>query len=256
MKDRLAQLLDENDVLCGITCRDPSLTDIELMAMAGCHVVWMDLEHAPLTTARAVDLCRTITHLGMVPMVRIIELARTHVQALLDGGYQIVLLPNIRDASQAAQFVRLAKFPPQGERGASSSAAGLDFDLGNDPRRKLDEANAATHLMVQFESDTALGNLDEICAVQGIEMVTVGPIDWAAAAGLLGEEASRLTDKIERVLSVASEKGKITAMGVGTAEKAARYVELGVRVLFAGVDVNLKRRAFAEAVSMVKGVAR
>lgn len=255
MKDRLGQLLDENAVLSGITSRDPTLTDLELMAMAGCHVVWLDLEHAPLTITRAVELCRTITHLGMVPMARIIELTRTHVQALLDGGCQIVLMPNVQDAAQAEEFVRLGKFPPRGERGASSSAPGLDFNLGSDPQQKLREANAATHLMVQFESDTAFENLDDICAVDGIEMVTVGLIDWATSRGLFGEEAARLTHKIERVLSVAAETGKITAMGVGNPEQAARYVRLGVRLLFAGVDVNLKRRAFADALAMVKAAA-
>ena len=256
MNDRLTELLDQNDILCGIICRDPSPTDIELIALAGYHVVWIDLEHAPLATTRAVELCRTVVHLGMVPMVRIIELTRTHVQALLDGGYQVILLPNVRDAEQAMGFVRLGKFPPRGNRGVSTSAAGLDFSLGDDPRRKLEEANAATHLMVQFEGDRGFANLAEICSVEDIDMVTVGPGDWAISLGLFGKEAARLVHKVDKVLSFASKAGKITAMGVSSAEGAARYAKLGVRILFAGVDVNLRRRAFAEAISMFRTVTR
>ena len=256
MNDRLTELLDQHDILSGIICRDPSLTDIELIALAGYHVVWMDLEHAPLATTRAVELCRTVVHLGMVPMVRIIELTRTHVQVLLDGGFQIILLPNVRDAEQAREFVRLGKFPPRGNRGVSTSAAGLDFNLGDDPQRKLEEANAATHLMVQFEGDGGFANLAEICSVDDIAMVTVGPGDWAISLGLFDKEAAKLAHKVDRVLSLASEAGKITAMGVSDAEGAARYAKLGVRILFVGVDVNLKRRAFAEAISIFRAVTR
>ena len=65
MKDRLAGLLNENATLAGIMRRDPSPTDIELLALAGCQVVWIDLEHSPVCTERAIIMCRTISHLGM-----------------------------------------------------------------------------------------------------------------------------------------------------------------------------------------------
>lgn len=192
----------------------------------------------------------------MVPLARVIEPTRTHVQALLDGGFQILLRPNIQNSDEALEFVRLGKYPPRGERGVSTSAAGLDFDLGSDPQRKLEEANEVTHLMVQFESDAGFANLEDICAVDGIDMVTVGPLDWATACGLFGEKTAKLAPKIDKILCTAAEAGKISATAVGNVKQVAHYIKLGVRILFVGVDVTIKRRAFADAISIVKVAAR
>ncbi len=122
--DRVGELLETHDCLYGMICRDATLTDIELMAQAGYHVVWLDLEHGPQSTQVAIELGRTISHLGMVPLVRIPELSRTYMQILLDGGIQIMTLPDVRSVEQTRRFVQLGKYPPMGERGVSSSTAG------------------------------------------------------------------------------------------------------------------------------------
>ena len=110
--DRLGELLGENDLLYGVICRDVTLIDIELMAQEGYHIVWIDLEHNWQSSADAIQLSRTIAHLGMVPLVRIRELSRTNVQPLLDGGVQVIVLPDVRSAKQAAELVQLGKYPP------------------------------------------------------------------------------------------------------------------------------------------------
>ena len=191
MQDRLGELLRENDVLYGLTCRDATVTDIELMAQVGYHIVWIDLEHGPQSAADAIALARTAAHLGMVPLVRMLELSRTHVQRLLDGGIQVLNLPDVSDAEEAAEFVRLGKYPPMGDRGVSSTSAGTGFSLGTDTRATLQRANEATHLMVMFEGDHAYENRKSILAVDGIDMATVGPMDWGTGLGLFGRKPNR-----------------------------------------------------------------
>ena len=257
MTDRLSELLREKGVLCGVICRDPTPIEIELLAQAGCHVTWVDMEHAPFNPVEAAALFRTIVHLGMVPLVRLVDLTRTHVQLLLDAGAQNLLLPDIRNAAQARELVRLAKYPPVGERGVSSTSAAYDYRLGDDVRKTLQEANAATHLMVQVESDEGLCELDAICAVDGIDMATVGPADWAVGLGLYGPERDAImSDKADAVIAKASVAGKIIAMTTDEEEQARRYVSMGVRMLFAGVDVNLKRRAFAGALASLQAATQ
>ena len=248
MKDRFGELLNENDVMYGLICRDATLTDVELMAQEGYHIVWLDLEHGPQSTEEAIRLSRTISHLGMVPLVRIVELSRTHVQRLLDGGVKVLTLPDIRSAEQAAELARLGKYPPLGERGVSSTSGGTDFSIGPDPQRTLREANESTHLMVMFESDEGLASLDAILDVESVDMVTIGPMDWSVSLGMFGAEAqAHLAPKIETVLASASRAGKMTAMGATTSpEQTKRYRELGVRIFFVGVDIALKRKALAE----------
>jgi 2-keto-3-deoxy-L-rhamnonate aldolase RhmA len=250
MIDCLADLLDQNEILYGITCRDPSETDLELLSQVGYQVIWVDLEHGAISDGRAMKLCRTITHLGMIPLARIIELNRSQVQMLLDVGYRILILPSVTDAQQAQRFVELGKYPPLGQRGVSSTAAGNEFSLGTNPVETLEEANAVNRLMVQFESDTSYDNIDAILAVEGVDMVTIGPLDWALSLGLTGDAAKReLAPKIEKILMAALKANKITAMGVTNAEQARHYVAMGVRILFAGVDIAVKKKAFRDWLS-------
>ena len=112
MVNQLTHLLHEHDRLYGVICRDATPVDIELFAQLGYHVVWLDLEHSTRSLSEAVRLGRSIAHLGMVPLVRIPEPSRTHVQLLLDGGIQVLVLPDVRCVEEVKQFVELAKYPP------------------------------------------------------------------------------------------------------------------------------------------------
>ena len=250
LTDRLGELLAENQLLYGMICRDASRTDVELMAQAGYHLVWLDLEHSHQSTAVAIERCRTAAHLGMVPLVRAIELSRTHVQRLLDAGASIVAIPDTRTPGQLRELVRLGKFPPQGERGVASSVTGTAYHLGEDPRRTLEQANAATHLMAMIECDEGFEQLDEMLAVEGVDLFAVGPADWGVSLGLFGRAAeAHLAPKIDRFLEAALAAGKITGWGVTDPEKAIRYRDRGLRLVFHGPDVSLRRQLYHDTLA-------
>lgn len=257
MNDRLGGLLRENGVLYGLICRDVTLTDLELMAQTGYHIVWIDLEHGPQSTTQALQLGRMVTHLGLVPLVRILELSRTHVQRMLDGGIHIVTLPDVRDSSQAARFVELGKYPPLGQRGVSTTSAGTNFSLGANAEQTLRDANDATHLMVMFESDEAFEQRDAILSVQGIDLAIVGATDWSVGLGLYGDDArSHLAPKIEGILASISGAGKIAAMSVGSPEEVRLFHDRGVRIFFVGVDVSMKRKMLVDNLGSVKAAVK
>ena len=253
INDRLGELLDSHEVLYGVLCRDVTLTDVELMAQEGYHLVWIDLEHSHQSTEEAIQLTRTVSHLGMVPVVRIRELSRTNVQPLLDGGVQVIVLPDVRSAKQAAELVELGKYPPIGQRGFSSTNAAIGFQLVGNREEVLDKVNQATHLMVLFESDEGYADLDNILGVDGIDMVGVGPGDWAVGLGIYGEKATQnLTPKIERVLTRAAAAGKDLVIGAGGADQAGYYRDLGGRIFFVGVDVAMRRRVLSDSLRAFK----
>ena len=251
MVDRLNDLLNEREFLYGMLCRDATLVDVELMAQAGYHIIWIDLEHSHQSTSEALLLCRFITHLGMVPLVRILEPTRTHVQRLIDGGAQVINLPDVRTVEQATHFVELGKYPPLGQRGVSSTSASTDFNLGSNIGETLKNANEASYLMVMFESDEGYAALDSILAVDGIDLVTVGPMDWSVGLGMYGEDAKAyLNPKINHILTATDQAGKIATMTVPNVEQAREYAELGVRIFFLGVDVAMKRKNISDAVGV------
>lgn len=253
MRDRLNELLNEKECLFGVLCRDPTLMDIELMAHAGYNIVWLDLEHTPKPVDEVIRLGRAISHLGMVSVVRIPELSRTHVQLLLDGGIEVIVLPDLRNADQARQFVQLGKYPPIGRRGFSSTTARAGFATGDDQEGLLRTANAATRLLVMFESDQAYEELDEILSVDGVDMVTFGGNDWAVGIDLFGAQAKEyLTPKVERIFDAASKAGKMITVSVSSPDELNYYFKLGARIFFLGVDVTIKRKAITETLMRYK----
>lgn len=253
MRDHLTELLARKEILFGITCRDLTATDVELMAQSGYDIVWIDLEHGPQSTTTALNLGRLATHLGMIPMVRILEISRTQVQRLLDGGIQIIILPDVKNYSEAEHFVSLGKYPPLGKRGVSSTSAGTNFSLGNDIQHTLSKTNNSTHLMVMFESNEAYEQREAILNIDGISLATVGPQDWSVGLGLFEEEAkSYLAPKISDILKTISNAGKIATMSISEPEEARHYYQQGVRIFFVGVDVSMKRRMLEQTITPIK----
>lgn len=253
MNDRLGELLNENSALFGVVCRDATHTDLELMAQSGYHIVWIDLEHSPQSMREAISLAWTAKHLGMIPLVRIVELSRALVQTALDGGFQIVTLPDVKNSAEASHFAALGKYPPVGRRGVSTTSAGTDFSLGDDPRRTLRDANDATHLMVMFESDEAYEDREAILAVEGVDMAIIGLSDWAVSLGLdLREAGPLLGPRVDRILDDVAAAGKTAAMTVTTPEDVRAYANRGVRVFFVGVDISMRRAMLVDRLAPIR----
>ena len=249
MADRLTQLLSKHNRLYGVICRDATPIDIELLAQLGYHLVWIDLEHSAKPLSEVIRLGRSIAHLGMVPMVRIPELSRADVQLLLDGGIQILILPDVRSTNEARKFVELAKYPPIGGRGVSSTTAAAGYTLGEDLQKTFSEANDATHLMVLIESDEGYAALDAILEIEGVDMIMVGQQDWGASSGVFGKVAEeQLRPKIDRLITAASKAGKVVAASASSPEDARRSENLGARIFMLGVDITIKRSALAERI--------
>lgn len=249
MEDRLTQLLNRHHRLYGVICRDATPIDIELLAQLGYHLVWLDLEHSTKPLSEVIRLGRSIAHLGMVPLVRIPELSRAYVQLLLDGGIPIIILPDVRSADEARQFVELAKYPPIGRRGVSSTTAAAGYTLGVDPQKTFSEVNDGTHLMVLIESDEGYAALDDILEIDEVDMIMVGQQDWGASSGIFGELAKeQLIPKIGRLTTTASKAGKIVAASASSPEDARRSESMGARIFILGVDITIKRSALAERI--------
>lgn len=73
----------------------------------------------------------------------------------------------IDTAEQARSVVSMAKFPPQGVRGAGSAFAYLEHGLAT-TSEYVAKANQSLVTMIQIESRQGLENVEEICQVDGV----------------------------------------------------------------------------------------
>ena len=85
---------------------------------------------------------------------------------------------------------------------------------------------------------------DEIAAVDGVDVLFVGPTDLSHALGIPGQiDHPDFQAAIERVAEAARAHGKAAGVLVWKAEDAARYAELGYTVFSISSEGSLFERA-------------
>ena len=210
----------------------------ELCASTGFGWLLLDSEHAPNDVRAILQQLQAVAPYPSHPIVRPVSGDVALIKQLLDIGAQTLLVPMVDTAEQARRLVSAMRYPPEGMRGVGSAVARVSrFGLRSD---YLDRANGEVCLLVQAETRQALENLDEICAVDGVDGVFIGPADLSASLGHRGnpghpEVQAAIEGAIRRI--VASDKAAGTL--VSDNALARRYLELGCSFVAVGLDVRI-----------------
>jgi 4-hydroxy-2-oxoheptanedioate aldolase len=109
-----------------------------------------------------------------------------YLKRALDIGVESVMIPAIDTAEQAVQAVRACRYPPAGFRGSAYQVVrGASYGIGAPDYRETASDNLL--IICQIESKRAVDNIEAICAVDGIDMLLIGPNDLAGTIGRLGD---------------------------------------------------------------------
>jgi 2-dehydro-3-deoxyglucarate aldolase/4-hydroxy-2-oxoheptanedioate aldolase len=177
-------------------------------------------------------------------LVRIEGIDPARVSHALDLGADGVMVPRVRSAQEArlcAEYCRYA-----GRRGVARSNRSWHWGLS---QRTLAEADAEVVCAVQIETREALESVDEIAAVDGVDVLFVGPNDLAHAYGLdCPPDDERLLSLVAAVAIAAREHQKSAGVLVRTTEQAGAYKDLGFNFLGCGSDGGLLATGAAELV--------
>jgi 2-dehydro-3-deoxyglucarate aldolase len=103
---------------------------------------------------------------------------------VLDMGAAGIIVPSVNSPEEAARAVAMAKFPPEGVRGASLCRA---TGFGNRFADYFGGHNRDVVVVVMLEHVEAVRNADAILATPGIDAALIGPYDLSASMGLAGQ---------------------------------------------------------------------
>jgi 2-dehydro-3-deoxyglucarate aldolase len=228
------ELLNSGDVLCGTMITVASSELVEALAHIGFDWLFIDAEHAPLSAEMVRGIIQTA---GSTPcLVRIAAQEKTLVQEALDAGASGIIVPSVNSAEDAERMVHYAKYPPVGSRGIGLSRAntyGLQFT------EYLESANQSLAVVLQAEHIDAVNNIEQICAVEGVDGIFVGPYDLSASlnkTGLL--EDSEVRSAINHVRDVCLDK-KVPLGFFGVHPKnVVEKVSEGFTLLCSGLDIS------------------
>ena len=245
------QRLSEGKVAWGVGLLDCSDMLAKLSVDTGPDFLWIDLEHrayGPNEVRWAPIICRQA---GVSPMIRVPGLESNWIKKALDIGASPIMVPQVDTAEQAKLAVEYCKYPPEGSRGVSPLWPMMMNVSWDD---YLPVANEETAVVVQIESPLGLENVDEIAAVEGVDVVFAGPQDIAASMGVIGQprhpDVVEILDGFpERVAQFGKPAG-ITDVGY---EHSARWRDRGYRFINIGTVVHLGIDGASEAFEQLRG---
>ncbi len=223
---------------------------LEIAAGLGFHAVWFDMEHSLTTFAEAAELCRVASGLGLLTMIRIPDARRENVLHAAECGPDIIDIPMANTPEILHQFIRFARFRPEGERGCFPTSRAVRYGLG-DSAAEQERVNRDLSLMAQIEIEEAVERADELCAVRGIDIL-IGPADLSASLGVPYQTSHpKVTEAAKKIIQAARIHGKIVAVA-SPAVDFRFWIEQGVDLLFCASDVGCLRSGARLALQQVR----
>ena len=165
----------------------PSPWVIDILGKCDFDFVFIDGEHGPFGLDQLEDLCRTAERHGVTPVAMVPDIGASTILRYLDRGIMGVVGPHIATEADARQLVSACYFGPLGRRSFGANR-GTDYNAGIvDKAQYCRAANEQMLVCALLEDVAVLDNLDAILSVQGIDLYSIGPNDFAQSLGYPGQ---------------------------------------------------------------------
>ena len=212
---------------------------VEVLADAGFDWVLLDTEHSPNELPMVLQQLQALKEGTATPIVRPAWNDMVLVKRYLDLGVQTLLLPYVQNAEEAAAAVRYTRYPPEGVRGVSGGSRASRFGRYKDYFKRVHDE---TCLLVQVETQSAMKEIEKICAVDGVDGVFIGPNDLAADMGHLGNwQHPDVWKVMEDAAKRIRKAGKAPGILVGEAD-GKRCLDMGYLFVAVGSDIGMLAR--------------
>lgn len=224
---------------------------VEVLAGAGFDWLLLDTEHAPNALPMVLQQLQAARGGTAHPIVRPAWNDPVLIKGFLDAGTQTFLIPYVQDEAEARQAVAATRYPPRGVRGFASASRASGYGRVRGYHSRCEEEIC---VLVQIETRHALGNLEAIAAVDGVDGIFIGPGDLSADMGFLGqpghpEVVAAIDDAIRRIKACNVAPGILT----GDDALARHFIAQGCLFTAVGADVAILVRETERLAARFKG---
>jgi 4-hydroxy-2-oxoheptanedioate aldolase len=230
----------------GVWCQTRDVNTVRRLAAAGFDWLVLDAQHGDVDRSALVELGRALGDVDFAFGVRVAELDFGQIGAALDAGASTIIVPQIDTADEARAVVDATFYPPTGSRSRGPFAA-----LWGGPTTEPAAANAAVTCAVMIESAEALGNVEEIAAVSGLQMLFVGPHDLSLSLGIDVGELVADGGPMARIAAAAEANELALGAFAGDLDRAREFREAGVQFLVVATDGSVLRAGAAAILDAV-----
>jgi 4-hydroxy-2-oxoheptanedioate aldolase len=178
-----------------------------LAKQSGIDFVFVDTEHTPIGRETLSWICQTYTALALPPVVRIPCNDPFEACKALDAGAGGIIGPYVETAEQVRGLVGAVKYRPLKGRRLQEALRDPN-SLEPELRDYLEQRNGDKILIANIESIPAMENLHEICSVQGLDSVLIGPHDLSCNLGIPEQyDHPRFDEAVRKIFRIAREHG-------------------------------------------------
>lgn len=204
-------------------------------------------EYAPYDLRDLENMARAAELSDLSMMIKIDAESRGFVaQRAMAAGIQNLLFADVRTVEDAREAVAATRPEPEGNNGIRSDRRNGYVGGYASPEEVVEWCEEAV-IAIMVEKEETVANLEDILAVEGIDMVQFGPADYSLSIGDPGafdapavQEAERTTVETALEMGVAP-RAEITHPGAAEA-----YLDLGVRDFNLNTDTRILHHWYTE----------
>lgn len=235
---------------CWVQILDPEVT--EILSYVGFDFLLVDNEHGPGGVTSTVSQLRAAAVTETTLVVRVPWNDSVYLKKILDLGTEVVMIPMIESVEQAEAAVAACRYPPRGIRGIAHTDARAS-DYGLKAMEYLETASDNIFIICQIESVAGAENAEAIAAVDGVDMIFVGPFDLSASLGRPADfDNPRHKELMARIEAVTKEAGKFLGTTAYGGKEPAELFDRGFDLIVGKADVGMLRDTALEQVAKHK----
>lgn len=234
MQNQVRRKLEEGKNVLGMMQFTGSPMMIEIMASAGMDFVNIDMEHSPIDSGLAAHLVRAADAAGITPFVRVPSVDPAMIKKMLNLGVQGIIIPHASRADCEAA-VSAARYEPEGTRGSCPAIRASRY-YQPDWAGYTRATNREVTIIPLLEDKAAIDDVENILAIDGVDIVFLGPFDYSVALGIAGATFDHpvMAAGLDRVVAAARARKKYVMTSVG-----------------ARIDTNYARKIFGHGVRLI-----
>jgi len=203
---------------------------VDFVGNMGIDAVWFEAEHGPVSFEDVGNLSRAADLWGMTSLVRVGSADYSTIYRTLDMGAMGIVVPHVDTVEEARTVVEATKYAPIGRRGMFKPRQSFGVD------DYLSKANDQTMSVVLIEDIKSVNNLDDILAVDHIDVYHVAPSDLAQSMGYIGDDEN---PEVQRVIEESIAKIIAAGKTAGTTvsnENVGKFRDQGVKFFYTAVN--------------------
>ncbi len=235
-ESRILRRMKSGKVATGIKLNLSDLRNAELAAMCGFDSIWVDLEHISNDLSFIENAVRAAKNYDCDVVTRVKRGSYSDLVNPLEADSAAIMVPHLMSLEEAKKIVYYTKFHPIGRRPLDGGNADGKYCLV-DADEYLRQANEQRLVIVQIEDPEPLDELEEICALPGIDMIFFGPADFSQGIGCPNDFSNpKIAETRKRIAETARKYGKFAGT-VGGPGNMDELVDLGYTYISLGADV-------------------